>query len=140
MAQYWRARRQILNIVLRFAVVDDASVDSRRRLILVRRDNIEIITSDWRGEARGANPPRQRVDRHARLQLVEKVGPSVGETDRVARIDSENGRQVGVVDAELHSLLGRWDHVHAAFTLMSGRGLAGFVCSRKLAEPGANCR
>ena len=32
--------------------------------------------------------PRQCIDRHARLQLIEKVRPSVGEADLVPRLDS----------------------------------------------------
>jgi hypothetical protein len=48
---------------------------------------------------------RQRVDRYARLHFIEEMRPGIGKADDIARIDSEDGRQVGVEHAEPHCLL-----------------------------------
>src|SRR5439155_19638465 len=67
---------------------------------------------------------------------VEKMRPGVGKADDIARIDSENGRQVGVVHAELHRLLSRGNHLHAASTMgLALRRRAGLLRPRQAREP-----
>ena len=79
---------------------------------------------------------RQRVDRYARLHLIEEMRPGIGKADDIARIDSENGRQVGVVHAELHRLLSRGNYVHAASTMgFALRRRAGLLRPRQAREP-----
>ncbi len=78
---------------------------------------------------------RERIDRHARLHFIEEVGPGIGEADHVARIDAEDGCAVGVEHPELHGLLGRRDHVHAALLGCPLRPCAGFLRAREPPEP-----
>src|SRR5262245_59007542 len=79
---------------------------------------------------------RQRVDRYAWLHFIEKMRPGIGKADHIARIDGENGRQVGVVYAELHRLLSRGNHMHAASAIgLALRRRARILRPRQPREP-----
>src|SRR5262249_17777182 len=80
--------------------------------------------------------PCQRVDRYAWLHFIEKMRPGIGKADDIARIDGENGRQVGVVYAKLHRLPSRRNHVHAAPTIgLALRRRVGILRPRQPREP-----